>query len=287
MEKTTKTTIMVSLGLAIALITFAILFFQTNDELFTVSGKFENMTKARDYLQGTLNSVTAEKEYLQSSITSLTAEKGNLINAVSELVIERDEARLSRATLQERLTIAENELAFRLNEVETLKERIIVLGKERDEARLSTATLQEQLLIAENELEFRLNEVEELKLDVFEKTLEVSELSTIQSYAIDRVILVGGTVTDTGSVLVIKGHLTNTGLNDVYAGFYFEGWDLLEQKCINITSDTNGIIGKTTFIENGQYLTIECQFNYVPYALSNYKVSIITATSIYTIAIKN
>ncbi len=222
----------------------------------------------------TINSLTAQTNYLINHSANLTIERDNLKEDVNSLINQRDSAWETYWETQEALIIANNDIDFLTNERGYIKNELNSVITQRDQANTKGASLEELLTIANNDISSLTDERNNLKNDIQLISYRINELEYIQSYAIDRIVLVGGVITDTGSAIKITGAIINAGLNDVTGvGYHFQGWDLLGELCINITTNLNGDLDTRTSIETGQYKEFSCTLDYTPYALSRYAVT--------------
>lgn len=190
-----------------------------------------------------------EKNSLTTENNQLTSQNTELTNTLAALTLERDQAILDSESRQ-------NELDYLYANTSAEKQNII-------------SDLEQQIQEVRNEL---------AEIDWYNK-----QLMALQEEGINRTTVIDGEVYNTGVEIEVSGILVNTGLNHIDSVIYFEAWDLLDEKCINITTNILGDIGESTYLAPTQYKQINCKLNYYPQVLSRYKVSVITGNKIYEI----
>lgn len=195
------------------------------------------------------NALTSEKNQLTSENLQITSENLQLTNQLASVTAERDQA----------IKDAEDRLA----ELELLYD--VIPGEKLD-------------IIQDFE-----DQIQEVRDELAEIDEYNQYLMNLQEEGVNRTTVIDETITNTGTKITVKGILINTGLNVIDSAIYFEAWNLLDEKCINITTNIKGDIGETTFLSPTEHKDIDSSLDYSPYVLSRYKVSVITGNKIYEI----
>ncbi|PVX27773.1 MAG: hypothetical protein CW716_00560 [Candidatus Bathyarchaeum sp.] len=190
-----------------------------------------------------------QKNSLTYQNNQLTSQNTELTNTLAAVTLERDQAIRDAESRQ-------NELDYLYANTSAEKQNIIV-------------DLESQIQEVRNEL---------AEIDWYNK-----QLMAQHEEVINRTTVIEGEVYNTGVEIVVSGLLVNTGLNYVDSIIYFEAWDLMDEKCVNITTNIVGQIGELTYLAPTQHKEINCRLNYSPNSLTRYKVSVITGNKIYEI----
>ncbi len=219
-------------------------------------------------LQNQVSTLETDKDNLQNDVTYRETEIVRLNN-----IIETLKAEISN------LAIEKDYLGVQIRELvverDNLKAFINLISQERDTARTDVEVLQGKLDQSIINIEALTNERNILKEELVEIANEVGDLRWKLGFSIDRIILINNKVTDDGSKLSCTGYMVNAGVTDVSGiVFHIEGWDLLEQKVINMTAGPYGNPDSSWTLNSGKYVQYTCTIDYSPYALSRYNITL-------------
>lgn len=221
-----------------------------------------------------------ELQYTIGYARNTELERDALKDNINVLAEQRDEAKTEQESLTTDINILSADVVRLEEERDQLKHFVDVISNERDTTRFDVDVLEGRINQAYADLEAKKTEVQELKEEIVEVNYRLNELEYKQSYAIDRVIHIslpdGESITDTGTSIIIRGSIVNTGLNDVTGiGYHILAWNLMEELCINLTININGDINTRTSLKTGQYKYVDCALDYTPYALTRYEVTVV------------
>jgi hypothetical protein len=218
---------------------------------------------AIDEKQSTIDDLYGVIEDKQDDIFELAEEKNSLTNENNQLTSQNSylTSTLAAVTLERDQAIQDAE--NRQNELDYL---------------YANTSAEKQNIITDLE-----QQIQEVRDELAEIDGYNQELMALQEEGVNRTTVIDGEVYNTGVEIEVSGLLVNTGLNHIDSAIYFEAWDLLDEKCINITTNIIGVIGETTFLAPTEHKEIDCSLSYYPQTLSRYKVSVITGSKIYEI----
>lgn len=225
---------------------------QVEELTFTLGQKREEIDDLYQTIEDKQDEVwelSDDKNALTTEKNALTTENLQLANQLASVTDERDKA----------MKDAEDRLA----ELELLYD---IIPKEKTD------------IIQDLE-----NQIQEVRAELAEIDEYNKYLMNLQEEGVNRTTVIDKTITNTGTRITVKGILINTGLNIIDSAIYFEAWNLLDEKCVNITTNILGDIGETTFLSPTEHKDIDCSLDYSPYVLSRYKVSVISGNKMYEI----
>ena len=216
-----------------------------------------------DEKQGIINDLYGTIEDKQTDIFQLSEEKNLLTNENNQMQSQNIQ------------------LTNTLEAITSERDQAIIDAQNRQielDLLYSNTTQEKQAIIYNFE-----NQIQEVRDELAEIDGYNKELMALQEEAINRMTVIENEIYNTGVEIVVSGILVNTGLNHIDSRIYFEAWDLMDEKSINITTNIVGDVGETTFLAPNEHKEINCRLSYYPQVLTRYKVSIITGNKIYEI----